>query len=172
MANVAHSTLTGADLHESKGYDTATAGQVRVANGSGAGVMQKIGLSELDTAEIFDVNQYAFTVNIEDASSGTATLNRAYLVMPFNCTVTQVYSIAYAAIATTDNVLTVANHSGNAMGTITVSFAGSAIGDIDTITTITTNNTFTAGQRLSVISDSGSATVCPMTITIIVTRTA
>ena len=91
--------------------------------------------------------------------------------MPFACTVTQVYSVAFAAIATADNVLTVANHAGSSMGTITVAFTGSAIGDVDTITAITTNNTFTAGQKLSVISNSGSGTVCPMTITIIATRT-
>ena len=167
-----HADLTGVNLHESKGYDTATAGQVRVANGSGAGVMQKIGLSELDTGEIFGTNQFTVNLEIQDASSATAALNSAYVVMPFACTVTQVYSVAYAAIATTDNILTVANHAGSAMGTITVAFTGSAIGDVDTITAITTNNTFTAGQKLSVISNSGSATVCPMTITVIATRTA
>lgn len=37
MANVAHSTLTGADLHEPKGISSATSGTVYVANGSGSG---------------------------------------------------------------------------------------------------------------------------------------
>ncbi len=110
-------------------------------------------------------------MHIQDASSATAALNSGYLAIPFACTVTQVYSVAYAAIAAADNVLTVANNAGSAMGTITVAFTGSAIGDVDTITAITTNNTFTAGQKMSVISNSGSATVCPMTITVIATRT-
>lgn len=37
MANVAHSTLTGADLHEPKGAASAASGTVYIANGSGSG---------------------------------------------------------------------------------------------------------------------------------------
>lgn len=162
MPTVAHSALTGSNLHESKGVAAATANQLYLTNGAGSGTWTTIQGG---------MNQYVFTIHIQDASSATAALNSAYLAMPFACTVTNVYSVAYAAIATTDNVLTVANNAGSSMGTITVAFTGSAIGDVDTITTITTNNTFTAGQKLSVISNSGSATVCPMTITIIATRT-
>lgn len=140
----------------------ATANQVYVADGAASGAW---------TTVQGGLNKYIFTIHMQDASSATATLNSAYLAMPFACTVTDVYSVAYAAIAATDNVLTVANNAGSAMGTITVAFTGSAVGDVDHITTITTNNTFTAGQKLSVISNSGSATACPMTITILATRT-
>ena len=162
MANVTHASLTGADLHEPKGVAAATVNQVYVADGAASGAW---------TTVQGGLNKYVFTIHIQDASSATAALNSAYLAMPFACTVTGVYSVAYAAIATTDNVLTVANNAGSSMGTITVAFTGSAIGDVDQITTITTNNTFTAGQKLSVISNSGSATVCPMMITVLATRT-
>lgn len=37
MANVQHSTLTGADLHEPKGVAAASAGKVYVSNGAGSG---------------------------------------------------------------------------------------------------------------------------------------
>lgn len=37
MANTAHSTLTGSNLHEPKGAATAAAGSVYIANGSGSG---------------------------------------------------------------------------------------------------------------------------------------
>lgn len=140
----------------------ATANQLYLADGAASGTW---------TTVQGGLNQYVFTIHIQDASSATAAVNSAYLAMPFACTVTNVYSVAYAAIATTDNVLTVANNAGSALGTITVAFTGSAIGDVDTITTITTNNTFTAGQKLAVTSNSGSTTVCPMMITIIATRT-
>src|SRR6478735_334375 len=43
MANVQHSTLTGSDLHESKGAASAASGTVAIANGSGSapfGVLQ------------------------------------------------------------------------------------------------------------------------------------
>lgn len=36
MANVQHSSLTGADLHECKGAASASSGQVPVANGAGS----------------------------------------------------------------------------------------------------------------------------------------
>lgn len=36
MADILHSTLTGADLHECKGAATASLGQVPVANGAGS----------------------------------------------------------------------------------------------------------------------------------------
>ena len=42
MANVAHATLTGSNLHEPKGITTATNGQVYVANGAGTGVWTDI----------------------------------------------------------------------------------------------------------------------------------
>lgn len=42
MADVAHSTLTGADLHESKGVAAAAANTVYVANGSGSGAWTPI----------------------------------------------------------------------------------------------------------------------------------
>lgn len=37
-----HSTLTGSELHEPKGADTASDGQVYVANGAGSGVWTKV----------------------------------------------------------------------------------------------------------------------------------
>lgn len=37
MANVAHASLTGSNLHEPKGADTAAAGQVYISNGLGSG---------------------------------------------------------------------------------------------------------------------------------------
>ena len=45
MANVAHSTLTGSELHEPKGADTASLGTVYVADGAGSGSWNAIGTS-------------------------------------------------------------------------------------------------------------------------------
>lgn len=38
MADIAHSTLTGSDLHEPKGVASATSGQIYIADGAGSGV--------------------------------------------------------------------------------------------------------------------------------------
>jgi hypothetical protein len=48
MANVAHKNLTGADLHEPKGADAATANHVYVADGAGSGTWQKVTSDSLD----------------------------------------------------------------------------------------------------------------------------
>lgn len=44
---VLHSTLTGSDLHECKGADSATAGQVPVATGAGTAVFATITYSQI-----------------------------------------------------------------------------------------------------------------------------
>ena len=56
MTNIAHSALTGSDLHEPKGADTATAGQVYVSDGAGSGAWTDtgatIGLSNFSTGDL------------------------------------------------------------------------------------------------------------------------
>lgn len=47
MTNVSHATLTGSQLHEPKGSDSAALGTVYVANGSGSGSWQSVGTSSL-----------------------------------------------------------------------------------------------------------------------------
>lgn len=47
MANVQHSTLTGSDLHECKGADTAPAGTVPVATGAGTAVFQALNYTQV-----------------------------------------------------------------------------------------------------------------------------
>lgn len=45
MANISHSVLTGSQLHEPKGADTAVNGTVYVSNGAGSGTWQSVGTS-------------------------------------------------------------------------------------------------------------------------------
>lgn len=45
MANVAHSTLTGSELHEPKGIESASSGEVYVADGLGSGGWANVGTS-------------------------------------------------------------------------------------------------------------------------------
>lgn len=48
MPDVVHSGLTGSDLHEPKGADSATANQIYVANGSSSGTFKKITKDSID----------------------------------------------------------------------------------------------------------------------------
>lgn len=52
MANVQHSALTGADLHECKGADTAPVGTVPVATGAGTAVFQTLSYTQLSNTPI------------------------------------------------------------------------------------------------------------------------
>lgn len=45
MANVAHASLTGSELHEPKGVENAELGEVYVADGAGSGNWQSVGTS-------------------------------------------------------------------------------------------------------------------------------
>lgn len=45
MANVSHASLTGSELHEPKGADSAALGTVYVANGAGSGSWSSVGTS-------------------------------------------------------------------------------------------------------------------------------
>jgi len=53
MANVSHASLTGSNLHEPKGADTAALGTVYVSNGAGGGTWTAIGTSSF-TGQVAD----------------------------------------------------------------------------------------------------------------------
>ena len=146
MPNVAHSALTSADLHEPKGAVSASAGQVYVANGAGSGT--------------WTGHKGSVTVEMNDVSA----VETVYVVLPA-CTVTKVSSVILNAITVANSIVTVYNHAASSMGTITIAFSGSAAGDVDTLSP-SSNNTFTAGERIRLVSDGGSTTTCRTFFTI------
>lgn len=98
MANVAHADLTGADLHEPKGADTAAADKVYVSNGTGSGTWQKITSSQLDsTADPFS----GALLHIEDqkaaGTNGGTNATGAWTTRTLNTSVTN--EIAGASLA-------------------------------------------------------------------------
>lgn len=50
MPNVEHNSLTGAENHEPKGAETATAGQIYIADGAGSGDWTTPSLGSIDVA--------------------------------------------------------------------------------------------------------------------------
>lgn len=161
-----HNTLTGANLHENKGVSTATDNTVASAT-SGATVWRKINSSMLDTSSVFGVNKEYIQVELDDVS----TASTAYAVVPFSGTLSQVYSVLHAAITGADSTVSILNHAGLSAGTLTVSFSGSAAGDIDSLTPAS-NNTFTAGQKIGVSTDGLSSTAARLSVTLVFTVTA
>jgi hypothetical protein len=161
-----HSSLTGSDLHENKGVDSAADDTVASAT-SNATVWRKVNSSMVDTSSIFTINLAWLTTHIVDVS----TAEKVYLVVPFTGTLTEVYTTLQGAITSANSTLTVRNNTGTSAGTITVAFSGSAAGDIDSLTPAS-NNTFTAGQKLSIETDGASSTVARLDVVFVFSVTA
>jgi hypothetical protein len=160
-----HSTLTGASLHENKHIDTAgtsDAGKVVTPSSTDAGEGE---LRYLTESEISG-RTYALTAKITDIG-GT---NAAYVVAPFDGTITTVYSVIDQAIATADTVLTVSiNGVSTTPSTLTIAYSGSAAGDVDSVT-ITNNNAVSAGDYVKIVSDGATSTAANAYCTLIFTK--
>ena len=88
MANVAHATLTGSELHEPKGADSAGLGTVYVADGAGSGSWSSIGTS-------------AFTGMIADFASPVAPTG--WLELDGSIISTSTYSGLFAVMSITSS---------------------------------------------------------------------
>lgn len=89
----AHASLTGADLHESKGVSTATSGQVYVADGAGSGTW---------TTPPGNENTYITTtvVKAADTSRSSTTTLADDADLTFAVTANSKYLVRFALIVT------------------------------------------------------------------------
>ena len=151
MANVTHSSLTGADLHEPKGVATANSEDVYVANGSGSGAWK--GQTLLLDLKLTDIS---------------GSFDR-YVPIPVACKVLHITTALSDAISGSDLVLTVKNAAGSSMGTITVTQAGSAAGDIDTLSP-SSNNIFAVNTALEIEGNGGPSSHVDLDVAILLER--
>ena len=151
MANVTHSSLTGADLHEPKGAATANSEDVYVANGSGSGAWK--GQSLLLSVKLTDIS---------------GAFGR-YVPIPVACKVVHITTALSAAISGSDLVLTIKNAAGSSMGAITVAQSGSAAGTIDTLTPAS-NNTFAVNTALEIEGNGGPSSHVDLDVAILLER--
>jgi len=153
MANVQHSALTGAELHEPKGAASAASGRVYVADGAASGAWTA--LQDIYTGVITDVST-SETIYIPIANAGA---------------VANIVTVLEGALTTADATLTAKNAAGSSMGTITVAYTGSAAGDIDTLAPVA-NNTITANSKMTLETDGGSTGAQRVWYTIVVDRSS
>jgi hypothetical protein len=151
MANVTHSSLTGADLHEPKGVATANSEDVYVANGSGSGAWK--GQTLLLNKKLTDIS---------------SSFDR-YIPLPVACKVVHITTALSAAISGSDLVLTIKNAAGSSMGAITVAQSGSAAGTIDTLTPAS-NNTFAVNTALEIEGNGGPSSHVDLDVAILLER--
>lgn len=161
MANVQHNALTGASLHEPKGVAAASANTVYSASGAGSGTWQKINTNNIDTSSIKQINKRYLTYTIDDLNTAASY----FMVVPVAASVTKIWSVIDGAITGANAVLTF-EIAGVAVtnGTVTITQAGSAAGDVDSATP-TAANTLTAGQALEIINDGGASNAIKCTLT-------
>lgn len=84
MTNISHASLTGSNLHEPKGADTAVLGTVYVSNGAGSGSWESVGTS-------------AFTGMIADFAAPVAPAG--WLELDGSTISTSTYSALYGVMA-------------------------------------------------------------------------
>lgn len=92
MSNVSHASLTGSNLHEPKGADTATLGTVYVSNGAGSGSWESVGTSAF-TGMIADFAAPvapAGWLELDGSVISTSTFSALYGVMAIQSSGTRV----------------------------------------------------------------------------------
>ena len=161
MADVQHNALTGSSLHEPKGVAAASANTVYSADGAGTGTWQKIAVANINTSSIKGTNKIYLTYTITDLNAAASF----YVVCPLAGVISKIYSVIDSALATADNILTfeIANVAVT-NGTITITNAASAAGDVDSCTP-TAARTLTAGQAIEIVNDGGTTSTTRCTLT-------
>lgn len=143
---IEHKDITGVNVHEPKGVETATNGYVYKADGAGSGSWQSplVGINNL--------NIFHRDLVIDDISTANS---RAYLYVPYNSVLTRVVGILQGPITVANAVVSL-YRDGILLGqTLTIPFAGSGAG-VKTILNLSPTYAFTPGQTLELRSDGGS----------------
>lgn len=161
-----HSTLTGADLHESKGVATAGNGTVYIADGVGSGTWAKIGPGSL-ASSLPTPNRYSLTIVLADVSTASFVL----IPVPFNSTFVSAYCALSNAITVADSAVSFTKTGAVSFGSaLTVAFTGSGEGTTFTFTP-TINTSVNAGQFIKIATDGASTTTASLSITLILEKT-
>lgn len=147
MADVSHALLTGSELHEPKGIETASLGEVYVADGSGSGSWNNIGASSF-TGMIAD---FAWPVvqegwlECDGSDVNTTTYAALYAAMTIQMTGTRVSG---------NNVITSLSSTANMR--VGYYVFGTGIPSGTTITTIDSSTQITLSTN---VTSSGTSTV-------------
>lgn len=149
-----HKDLTGAELHEPKGADSASSGQVYVSNGAGSGVWTD------RYSGVYNLNKYQASDIMDDISTANSS---AYLYVPVNSELKELACIIHGSLATANAVLSIYINGILFGESLTVTFSGSAKGDLSQLT-VTTANTITPGSVVEIRSDGGSTNAVKCTI--------
>lgn len=159
-----HATLTGADLHESKGVDVASMNTVAVANGSGSANWQLVNTNMLDTS-FKNTNQILLSGALPDLSTPGSCY---FIPIPINITVSSIQLVLNNAITVANGLAIVANTNVGTVARVIIPYSSSAAGTTITSALIA-NTAISAGGFISVTAGLGSTTTCITYFTITAT---
>lgn len=161
-----HSILTGADLHEPKGADSASQNTVYIADGNGSGTWSLFSTASLGSS-FKNVNTIFLSGQVPDLS----TNGSEYLVpVPVNMVINSITYTLTNAISVAAGALIVTNPGVGNAATIIIPFAGTTEGTTGQVT-ISTNNVVAAGSYIKVVAATGSTTACKVSFVIAATIT-
>jgi hypothetical protein len=161
MANVEHSSLTGSDLHESKGVAAAANNRVYVTNGAGSGSFQQVPAAAIASAGVL-VFQGQFYHIRSEFSSGTT--GGSLSTGTWNTREIQTEKTDDLGITTTSNQMSLVAGTYYVEVTAVTNFAGTLDRGTSEIATsqlrlrnVTDSTTLIVGQgaRLSIVDDGG-----------------
>jgi len=161
-----HKDLSGSELHEAKGVDSASADQVFVADGAGSGVFEKITTASIDQTNIFNLNKVYVSQRVADIGTAAST----FALMPVAGNITHIRSVVHG---TTSGIAGFTFEIGGAAVTepgFNIA-SGATNGTVDS-SVPTGNNTVSAGGTLEIISDGVEANAVEATFIIEITQTA
>jgi len=156
-----HRLLTGASLHEPKGVETATSGQVYVADGLGSGSWQS-----RESGNLL-INRLWITGTLTDVSEATSF----YYVVPTKATLSYVRFVLAGAITTANSTVTIYKNNIAQTPTIVIPFTGSGPG-VSGNAIISPAIEFNEGDVIRVSSDGGSTGSQPLTMSLSFTAVA
>lgn len=147
-----HKDLTGTELHEPKGADTAAAGTVYVANGSGSGTWTD------RYNGVYNLNTYFLNGTISDISTPNSHVR---FFVPTRSEIVSLSAILDGAITTADATLSIYINGVLFADNLVVTNAGSSAGSAYNKIVVTAN-TLDPGSVIEVRSDGASDTAVPV----------
>lgn len=178
----AHSTLTGADLHEPKGAAGAASGTVYVSNGAGSGSWTSVPATKVSVTDsdgdftgtnvetvLTELNNK--TMIITGVLADVSTASTLLIPIGFSCTVLSIDFILGGAITVADAGITVTRSDGAAMGIDTISYSGSAEGTaFDFTPSGNASLTYNTHRYIKIVSDGASTTAQPLYVVVKIRR--
>lgn len=157
-----HKDLTGADLHEPKGADSASADTLYVFDGLGSGTAQKITLDSFDLTSVQNPNTIYLSGRLDDVSTASFIL----ISVPDDMTLQSARMTLGTGITIADSVVSFTRNDGSSFGsTVTITQSGSAEGTGFSFTA-TLNQDITAGGYVKITTDGASTTTAPLYVTL------